>query len=275
MDLEKLTPELIKQLPSEDLIELMYSSFEDLMDIQFTRVDMSHLANRMFKPDFEVIMREIKYSQEEHFHVTIPRINEERQYLSKVWKCELENYRFFPESNGYVDCDSDITIKAYGLVEIVHRGKFITRMNKNHTFTNKQKVYEEFSFFYFDYKEKKFVQAPADQLRKLKSKFNVKGEMSPEALEYHRREQLLDESYHRLKVVSIEKGYQQKFLTFINNDYKSQSDEDIRDYLINDYRYLGLDLENWLKIKLLFSCSFFNLLYTFTIAILIISAALP
>lgn len=255
MNFNNLTTESIKQLPGDELVDLMYSTFEDLMDIQFIKMNMSDLANRMSSPDFDILKREIKYEQQEDsFHIKVPRVQEEKEYLSKTWKCELENYCFFPESGSFVDCDSELTVRAYGLIEITHTGKSITRMNKNHTFLNRQKSYTEESFFYFDYKEKAFIQAPGDQLRKLRLNIQMKSdEASAEALEYHRREQLLHESYHRLKEISIEKGYQKHFLEFVNTDNKSLNIEDIKDYLTKYYRFLTNDLEAWLRIKLLFS----------------------
>ena len=255
MNFENLTTESIKRLPGDQLIDVMYSSFENLMDIQFIKKDMSNLAEQMASPDFDILKREIRYEQQEDsFHIIVPRVQEEREYLNKTWKCELENYRFFPESDSFVDCDSELIVRAYGLIQIIHTGKSITRMNKDHTFLNRNRSYQEESFFYFDYKEKRFVQAPSDQLRKLNLNIQLKpDEASAEALEYHRREQLLHESYHRLKKISIESNCRVRFLEFVTRDNKSLNDEDIKDYFTSYYRFLVMDLENWLKIKLLFN----------------------
>ncbi len=255
MNFENLTTESIRRLPGDELINVMYSSFEDLIDIQFKKIHMSHLANRMASPDFDILKREIRYEQQEDsFHIVVPRVQEEKEYLNKTWKCELENYRFFPESDSFVDCDSELIVRAYGLIQIIHTGKTITRMNKNHTFLNRHRGYQEESFFYFDYKEKKFIQAPADQLRKLNLNIQLKpDEASAEALEYHRREQLLHESYHHLKEISIENDCRVRFLEFVSKDNKSLKDKDIKDYFAAYYCFLKNDLEEWLKIKLLFS----------------------
>ncbi len=267
MDYKDLTLENINDVPGDELVDCLFESMEHMKNIDFVKISYNELSKKMEAPNFDLLKSKIKIEDEGVWKVSVPFVDEkERDYYKKIIKFGLEKYFLLPDTGGFVKCDAKLIEKPLGLVEIHYWGDFITRMYKNHSFDDPKRIYNKRDYFYYDYEENKYIQVHSENLEKAKYDIQKGRGFQPKSKEdelinmYINKENLLKVVKGRLKEISEESQFHQKFMNFIYDKYDKNPDEgrllspaNILNYLERTGWYLYDHFERWLKIKLLIS----------------------
>jgi hypothetical protein len=264
LDFNSLNIDNIQELSNDELVDVLFDSLMKMKKIEFIKEEKHELSKKMIRPNFDYIKTEIDFTDEDEsrWRIKVPFIDEEqREYYKREIKFDQDIYYLLPESNGFVLCDSMLIEKPMGLVEIHHYGDFVSRMAKNHSFSDIKREYNYRSYFYFDYNENKYVQVPTEGLEKTKNSmkkpgFDMNTIQDERVSTYLERERLLEFGLNRLKEISENDQLHQKFLDFVNDKYDKGnvlSIENILSFIQRYFHYLNNDFIKWIKIKLLFS----------------------
>lgn len=245
MNIDALTIEELQQLDGKELVNVMFSTLYEVKPIQVEKVDLSDLASAIYKADFEIVKKKIKYEdQEEHFHLALP-VLDERKLTDDTKKLPFTNY--------FIVADYVINQNSFGLLEIMYLGQHIRRNDNDFKHTRTELKYREFGYFYYDQEKQTYVQVPADGLNKARS-YLLSGKSIENADEsvqkYIHREQLLEEGRGLLK----QQGelFRKKLLEF--KKQRANFGTSIKSILkyIFDYMIFLNDIDNGFKLYLLF-----------------------
>lgn len=245
MNIDTLTIEELQRFNGEELVNIMFSTLYEVKPIQVEKVDLSDLASTIYKADFGVVKKKIKYEdQEEHFHLALP-VLDERKLTDNTSKLPFTNY--------FIVADYVVSQNPFGLLEIMYLGQHIRRNDNDFKHTRTELKYREFGYFYYDQEKQTYVQVPPDGLNKARG-YLLSGKSIEKADEvvqkYIHREQLLEEGRGLLK----QQGelFRKKLL-----DFKKQranfgtSIKSILKYTF-DYEEFLAGIDNGLKLYLLF-----------------------
>lgn len=258
--IDTLTAKDIQKMPEEKFLTLLRKSFKEVKDITINKVEMHDLAKGMAMPRFDKIQKFIRYKEHgTHFEITTPLIDEKQRKANKKdnsrFKIELQEYRSLPDTDNYIRCDSVPIQRSLGVLVIEHRGYYIPRKFGEHKYEDNRLHYIKESFFYFDFQKKKYQQAFDEEVIELKrlhknNKEIDESKYNQHSLIFFKRDKLLSEIEDRLKEISEERDFRQKFNLFTaTKSPTSKNIKSLRKYALNYYSFLE-HLNDWLQIKL-------------------------
>lgn len=255
MEFKDVTIQVMKDMNEDEVIAVAMKSFLAIPPLTVRQKVLE--ASEMYKADFEIVRKHIKYDFT-NFVVTYPFINEQEDPLYSAGVFSDIQSDFFPMNNYFISVRADVVVMPYGIVEVTFIGEHVFRNVNDYRHYKANTIFEVKEYFYFDFDDKEFVQVKEEDLNnarklKLKNESAYVEKTKKHVQEYIKREELLEYTKQRLKVRA--RKYQERFRTF--KEYWSLTSN------LNSFEKIGRffnayinfldELETGLQLKLIYS----------------------
>lgn len=278
LNLDIFDPEKIKTMNQDAIIDAAAATVLQTKEVNFQKVEMLELAEEMpLKPNYELLKKHILVDEkDECFTVKIPVFEEAESEYFKIDALREGRYDAFPERNRFFEARATIDPKPLGLLVFDILIAPVVRVASDYrhnqiSLRDKELKCEEQLCFYFDFKEKKFIEVYADKLQKAREKVeknpslllpdtgededdNKKNKLHPALKEYLIREQNLEMimiTAHKKSLPYLRKAKEWRASTYSDGN-NGVSRESITQYLDTYEKFLENDVASILKVKLIF-----------------------